>query len=344
MGRRLIGLTVMAVALLALFWVSPAGARELVDGLPATHIATALMGDAIASNMFLLGYAWQRGWVPVSQAALDHAIELNGVSVDFNRSSFLWGRRAAHDQARVEALARPSNVLRFVPSNTKKTADLIETRAKDLSDYQNAAYAARYCALVDRLAGAEHAAGGTDRLTRAVARYYYKLLAYKDEFEVSRLYARPEFREQLEKTFSGDYKLHFHIGAWPFATRDPNTGLPRKREIGSWALSAFQVLARLRFLRGSMLDPFRRTAERRHALRDIADYESDIERLLVGLTAQNLNTAVAIAELPELIRGYGYVRERGVEKAAQPRQQLWREWNGESNTMFAEQRPLQYKI
>ena len=299
------------------------------DGLPATRLATALMGDAIAANMFLLGYAWQRGWLPVSQAAMHRAIALNGVSVDSSEKSFLWGRRAAVDLSAVESQARPSSVVNFVPTRTRKTPELIAHREGELVKYQNRAYAARYRALVDRVAQAEQSLQGGDRLTRAVARYYYKLLAYKDEFEVARLYASPEFRESLAATFEGDFRLHFNIGAWPFATRDPHTGLPRKRELGPWALSAMGWLARLRGLRNTVLDPFRRNDERGHALRDIADYEADVERLLEGLDGERLATAVAIAELPEHIRGYGHVRERHVGVTQQRRQALWQQWHAE---------------
>ncbi|RZI97685.1 MAG: indolepyruvate ferredoxin oxidoreductase family protein, partial [Variovorax sp.] len=304
-----------------------AAAGSHTDGLPATRLATALMGDAIAANMFLLGYAWQRGWLPVSHDAMKRAIALNGVSVDFNEQSFLWGRRAAFDMAAVEKHVQPTNVVKFVASTTaRKTPELIAHREGELVKYQNAGYAARYRALVDRVATAEARLGQGDRLTRAVARYYYKLLAFKDEFEVARLYAAPEFRQSLAARFDGDYKLHFNLGAWPFATRDPNTGLPRKREIGAWALPAFGVLARLRGLRGTVLDPFRNNEERRHALRDIADYERDIERLLADLDGARLATAVAIAELPEHIRGYGHVRERHADAVRTRRESLWNDW------------------
>ncbi|VTU37995.1 indolepyruvate ferredoxin oxidoreductase [Variovorax sp. PBL-H6] len=299
------------------------------DGLPATRLATALMGDAIAANMILLGYAWQRGWLPVSLDALERAIVLNGVSVESSQKSFLWGRRAAVDLPAVESQARPSSVVNFVPSRTRKTPELIAHREGELVKYQNRAYAARYRALVDRVAQAGQPLEGSERLTRAVARYYYKLLAYKDEFEVARLYASPEFRESLDAAFEGDFRLHFNIGAWPFATRDPNTGLPRKRELGPWALTAMGWLARLRGLRNTPFDPFRRNDERRYALRDIASYEADIERLLQGLDAGRLETAVAIAELPEHIRGYGHVRERHADAAQQRKEALWQQWQAQ---------------
>ncbi|GAA4334996.1 indolepyruvate ferredoxin oxidoreductase family protein [Variovorax defluvii] len=300
------------------------------SGLPATRLATSLMGDAIAANMFLLGYAWQRGWLPVSLAAMQRAIALNGVNVEATEKSFLWGRRAAVDLTAVEAQARPTSVVNFVPSRRPKTTpELVAHREAELANYQNRAYAARYRSLVDRVDQAAQSLTDGDRLTRAVARYYYKLLAYKDEFEVARLYAAPDFRQSLDAAFEGDFKLHFNIGAWPFATRDPNTGLPRKREIGPWALTAMGWLARLRGLRNTVLDPFRNNEERRHALRDIAEYESDIARLLEGLDAHRLATAVAIAELPEHIRGYGHVRERHAGEVRKRRDALWQRWQAE---------------
>jgi indolepyruvate ferredoxin oxidoreductase len=306
-------------------------AGEAVRPVNATALATALVGEPIAAGMFMLGYAWQRGWLPVSGAAMDRAIELNGVAVESNRRAFLWGRQAAHDPAAVDAAARPSNVVTLVPSSTRKTPALIAHRARALEDWQDKAYAARYTALVDRVSSAEARLGAGDRLTRAVARGYHKLLAYKDEFEVARLYADPQFERDLQAQFEGDYKLRFHLGAWPFARRGAD-GKVRKGEVGGWVLPAFKVLAKLRFLRGSLLDPFRGNEERRHALRDIADYERDVERLLAELDAGRLDTAVSIAELPDRIRGYGHVRGRSAEGVARQRAELWARWDDPKGT------------
>jgi indolepyruvate ferredoxin oxidoreductase len=209
---------------------------------------------------------------------------------------------------------------------TRKTADLIAHRASELTNYQNAGYARRYTALIDRVAAAEARLDTGDRLTRAVARNYYKLLAYKDEFEVARLYASPTFRSEIEATFEGGYKLHFHLGAWPFAKRDAN-GAIRKSEVGGWALPAFKLLARLRGLRGTFLDPFRGNEERQRALRDIAAYERDIERVLAELTPARMTAAVAIADLPASIRGYGPVRERTVGQVVARKDKLWDDWH-----------------
>ncbi|HWS74945.1 MAG TPA: indolepyruvate ferredoxin oxidoreductase family protein [Quisquiliibacterium sp.] len=301
--------------------------------LEGQRLATALMGDAIAANMFMLGAAWQLGQVPLSLASIDRAIELNGVAVELNRRAFLWGRRAAHDLPAVEAQAARAGaqVLKFVPRASQTLEEIVERRVKELTDYQDAAYARRYSAMVERVRQAEAALGPAagkeaGALARAVARYHFKLLAAKDEFEVARLYSRPEFREELAQAFDGDYKLKFHVGAWPFARKDPVTGRPVKREVGPWLLNAFGVLARLRFLRGSVLDPFRNSGERRLHRELLEGYERDLDRLLAGLTADNRAVAVRIASLPEKIRGYGHVREQHAAEVAEERERLMSEF------------------
>ena len=305
-----------------------AGGDAQLALVEATRLAVALMGDTIAANLFLLGFAWQRGWLPVARAAIERAIALNGVSVDFNLKSFLWGRRAAHDGAAVQALAEPAGtqkVVQFQP-RLARLADVLADRGARLAAFQNPAYAERHARLVQRVAAAEQAAGGGERLATAVARYYFKLLAYKDEFEVARLYSTPEFRAELAQAFEDGYRLHFHLGAWPFAGKDPVTGLPRKRELGPWAWHALRLLARLRGLRGTVLDPFRHNAERRLALRLIADYEQDVERLLAGLTPERLALAIETAQWPEQVRGFGHVREASVQKTGALRAALAQRW------------------
>jgi indolepyruvate ferredoxin oxidoreductase len=282
----------------------------------------------------MLGAAWQRGQIPLSLASIDRAIELNGVAVELNRRAFLWGRRAAHDPAAVEerAARMGSKVLQFVPRSRQTLEDIVERRVRELTDYQDAAYARRYSAMVERVRRAEDALGQAlgkdgDALSRAVARYHFKLLAAKDEFEVARLYSRPQFREELAQAFEGDYKLKFHVGAWPFARKDPATGKPVKREVGPWLMSAFGVMARLRFLRGSVLDPFRNSAERRLNRALLEQYEQDLERVLAGLTADRHAVAVRIASLPEKIRGYGHVREEHAAAVAPERERLLEEFS-----------------
>ncbi|RZI44814.1 indolepyruvate ferredoxin oxidoreductase family protein [Herbaspirillum sp. HC18] len=290
-----------------------------IDGL---RIANALMGDSIAANMFMLGLAWQKGMIPLSLAALDRAIELNGVQVEFNRQCFLWGRRAAHDLEAVEKRVTPAKVVQFVAPQAETLQQLVSRRAGELAAYQDAAYSERYRRFVEKAAAAEKAAGQGEAFAKAVARYYFKLLAHKDEFEVARLYSAPEFLAQVEQNFEGDYSLHFHVGAWPFGKRD-GSGKPVKREIGPWAMKAFRMMAKLRGLRGSVLDPFRNSEERKLAAKLLAEYEADIGALIGRLGPKTHEAAVKIAALPEKVRGFGHVRQTHAEAAAKERAELW---------------------
>ena len=294
-----------------------------VDAIDAMRVATSLLGDPIAANMFMLGLAWQRGWIPVSRAAVERAIEINNVQVDFNKACFQWGRRAAHDRATVEQRSAPAaNVVSFSPRETVER--IVATRVDFLTAYRDAAYAQRYRALVTRVVAAERAAGCGDRLSRAVARGHFKLLAVKDEWEVARLHAAADFRRELEATFEGNYTLRFHLGAWPFARTDPATGLPVKGEAGPWVLTAFRWMARLRRLRGTWLDPFRHSPERQLDRRLLAEYEADVEQLIAGLDTGGYERAVRIAELPDGIRGYGHVRAASADVVAKEREILLR--------------------
>ena len=289
------------------------------DFIDASRLATTLMGDAIFGNLFLLGYAWQKGLVPVTHASMLKAIELNGVAVEANRMAFLWGRRAAHDQAAVERFAKPATVT-DLPRATSLD-DLIARRAEFLTAYQDAAYAGRYRKLVDTVRSTE-ARLGTTRLAEAVARNYFKLLAVKDEYEVARLHSDPAFLEKIAATFEGDYRLNFHLAPPLLAKIEPATGHPRKRAFGPWMLTVFRLLARLRFLRGGALDLFGRTQERRLERDLIAAYEKDIGELLPLLATSTLDTAVELAGLPELIRGFGHIKLRSAEAAQKRRQDL----------------------
>ena len=284
--------------------------------LDASRLATALMGDAIATNMFMLGCAWQRGLVPLGEAAILEAIELNGASVALNRAAFQWGRRAGDDVLAVEAQATPRDA---IPDQRRLSANLDEViarRAAYLTGYQNAAYAERYRALVERVRKAEtERVPGSDALTDAVARNLHKLMAYKDEYEVARLHTDTGFLERVGAMFEGDWKLKFHLAPPLLATLDPVTGEPEKRAYGQWMLRAFRVLARLKGLRGTWLDPFGRTADRRQERQLIVDYETLVDEILAGLTPDNHATAIELAALPDRIRGYGPVKERYLRHA-----------------------------
>ena len=281
----------------------------------ATRVATALMGDSIATNMFMLGYAWQRGLIPVSAAAIEKAIELNGAAVKMNQTAFLWGRRMAVDPAAVERLIAPKAPATQPAGPSQSLDEVIQRRVEFLTAYQDAAYAQRYAELVARTRREEQArARGLTGLSEAVARYYFKLMAYKDEYEVARLYTDPAFMEKIRAQFEGDYQLRFHL-APPLLARRNEKGELIKKEYGPWMFAAFKVLAKLRFLRGGAFDVFGRTAERRTERRLIDDYAQRIDELLAQLTPDNHALAVQIASIPEQIRGFGHVKERHLHAA-----------------------------
>ncbi|MGH6976769.1 MAG: DUF6537 domain-containing protein, partial [Stellaceae bacterium] len=281
------------------------------DFVDATGIATALLGDSIAANLFMLGYAMQRGLVPLSAAAIERAIELNGVAVEMNKHAFAWGRLTAHDHARVEALVHTAAV--ETPKPPKGLGPLIERRAAFLARYHNAAYAARYRDFVGAVERAERARlGHGTALAEAVAENLFKLMAYKDEYEVARLYTDGAFLKELRHQFAGKYRLEFHLAPPTFAKRDPATGELQKRAFGAWAFTAFKVLARLKFLRGTVFDPFGRTPERRMERRLIDEYRAVVDELSAALTPANHNLAVEIARISERIRGFGHVKERAI--------------------------------
>ncbi|MGH8764477.1 MAG: DUF6537 domain-containing protein, partial [Burkholderiales bacterium] len=287
------------------------------------------MGDSIASNMFMLGYAWQKGWVPLGREAIERSIELNGVAVDFNKKSFLWGRRAAVDLERVRRIALPADVIPIERHFSRNLAELVERRVQWLTGYQNAAYAARYRALVERVRATEQERAGGTKLAEAVARYYAKLLAYKDEYEVARLYASGEFMKKIEGMFEGDYKVNFHLAPPLLAKPDPVTGEPRKMQFGPWMMRAFGLLARLKSLRGTPLDLFGRTAERRMERALIAEYEQTVQALLQGLTRDNHELAVEIASLPESIRGFGHIKAKSAAAARKKQAELMARYKAE---------------
>jgi indolepyruvate ferredoxin oxidoreductase len=289
----------------------------------ASKLASALLGDSLGSNLLLLGFAYQQGLVPISAAAIERAIEINGVAVEMNKQAFLWGRRTAAWPERVAKAAGDQGTSVAEVKGPESLDDLIARRAADLVEYQNAAYADRYRALVARARDAERSrAKGCSGFAEAVARYYYKLLAYKDEYEVARLYTNPEFSAALDRQFTGDYRLAFHLAPTWLARPDPDRARPRKRRFGQWMLRVFAILARLRGLRGTPLDPFGYSADRRLERQLIRAYESRIDELLGKLNADNHDLAVAIASIPEDIRGYGHVKRAHVEAAREKEGEL----------------------
>ncbi len=286
---------------------------ENSEFLDATGIAEALVGNAIAGNIFMLGYAWQQGLVPLGGEALLKAIELNGVSVEENQLTFRLGRWAAVDRQIVERLAAPDGALED-GGEGQKPETLEQTMARlspHLTAYQDADLAGRHANLVARAQAAEsRQAKGRSGLAEAVARGYFKVLAIKDEYEVARLYADPAFAGRIAATFEGVERLEVMLAPPLISRPDPVTGKLRKRAYGPWVFGLFRLLARLKGLRGGPWDIFGRTAERRAERALIGDYEETVAALLQGLREDNHALAVEIAALPEQIRGFGPVKEK----------------------------------
>jgi indolepyruvate ferredoxin oxidoreductase len=294
------------------------GAADFVD---ATGLATTLIGDSIATNLFMLGYAYQRGLIPVSGAAIERAIELNRTAQTENKLAFVWGRRAAIDLPAVQkAASRLSAAARQIPATLD---EIIAHRTEHLTRYQDAAYAARYRKLVDHAVSAERTAmPGSQAFSIAIAKNYAKLLAYKDEYEVARLHSDPAFRERIAAQFEGDYTLRFHLAPPGLSHPDPATGRIKKKQFGPWMMTVFGLLARLKWLRGTALDPFGRSADRKLERQLIADYETLMKTVIGGLSPENHATAVTLASLPEQMRGYGHVKEANVESARKRQDEL----------------------
>jgi len=280
--------------------------------LDATRLASALLGDSIAANVFLLGFAFQKGLIPLSSVALYRALELFGRNVEMNKRTFDWGRYTAAEPERVLELAGTAEP----PAVSATAEELIEYRASFLVDYQDEAYASRYRDCIERVGAKEReVAGDETSLVVAAAKSYFKLLAYKDEYEVARLYSDGRFQAQLKRQFAGEPELKVYLAPPLLAERDPDTGHLKKRAYGPWMLTAFTYLARLRRLRGTWLDPFGRSEDRRTERRLITEYEAVLEELLQGVSPDNHALAVEIARVPEQIRGYGHVKARHLQAA-----------------------------
>jgi indolepyruvate ferredoxin oxidoreductase len=311
--------------------LSPAGMQaaiaagsEVAHFVDATRLATALLGDALAANLFLLGYAAQLGRIPVGLPALERAIGLNARAVEMNRRALAWGRLAAHDLAAVEEAARPALRASQAQAPARALEEVVERRVELLLGYQGARLARRYRALVERVAARERErAPGREGLALAVARSYAKLLAYKDEYEVARLYTDGEFARQLAAEFEGGYRLQIHLAPpWSLNPRDPLTGRHRKWTIGAWIFPLLRLLARGRILRGTPFDPFGWTAHRRLERQLVRDYETRVDELLEGLSPESFDLAVEIARIPELVRGFDSVKEEQLAHARAKEQEL----------------------
>ena len=315
-----------------------AAVKTALDGrdpllVDSTALATALLGDSIATNSFMLGYAWQKGLVPLSFESIDRAIEMNGAAVKMNREAFAWGRLAVVDLAAVQQAAgakQADTQVAALPLEDERLSHTLEERIARrvafLTDYQNAAYAKRYSDLVEKVrAGETQKVPGSTALAEAVARYAFKLMAYKDEYEVARLYTDTKFTDKVARQFEGNYKIHFNLAPPMFAKKDANGHLV-KREFGSWMMPAFRFLAKFKGLRGTAFDVFGYTEERRGERQLIEDYFARIDTLLGGLNGGNVLLAAEIASIPELIRGYGHVKEKHLERALAKQAELLAEW------------------
>ena len=291
------------------------------SAVTADAIATHWLGDSIYTNPMLLGFAWQKGWIPLGLQALMRAIELNAVAVDNNKAAFTWGRRAAVDAAAVERTLLTAQVVEFVPRQRQTVEALVARRLAFLTAYQDAAYAQRYRLLVDKVHAAEQALapspdGGAANvpLTEAVARNFFKLMAYKDEYEVARLHTDGAFAARIARMFEGDVTLNYHL-APPLLARRNDKGELQKSRFGPWMHTALRLLAPLKVLRATPLDVFGYSAERREERALITQYQQAIESLLPGLTRANRDDAAAFARVPEQIRGYGHVKARHLAAA-----------------------------
>jgi indolepyruvate ferredoxin oxidoreductase len=297
--------------------VADAGADK-THFIDASRIATALFGQSLGANMFLVGYAYQLGAIPLSAAAIERAIELNGEAVAMNKAAFHWGRRAAVDREEVERIARPApGAMSDAEQMSKSLIEIVERREKFLTDYQNEDYGSRYLNEWQILTGAEVTrTPGKTELSEAVARNLFKLMAYKDEYEVARLYTDGSFMKQVAATFDGDnLRFEFHLAPPLLARRDRTTGLPRKMSFGPWMMPLFRLLAKAKFLRGTAFDPFGYTAERRTERKLLEDYRALLREIGGKLTPENHHIAVALASIPEKIRGFGHVKQRTLTAA-----------------------------
>ncbi len=296
---------------------------ELLGKFDAEEVAAKLLGDSIYTNPLMMGFAWQKGRIPLSYAALMRAIELNGVQIDNNKAAFEWGRRCAQDYAKVRALFAAEAVIQLV--KRPGLDEIVSKRVEFLTGYQNAGYAAEYKTFVDKVRAAEEKLGSGKALSEAVAKYLFKLMAYKDEYEVARLHTDAGFVNKIAAQFEGDYKIVHHL-APPMLAKKNAKGELVKQQMGGWIRPAFAVLAKLKGLRGTALDVFGYTEERKMERALIQQYRATIDELLAKLSSDRLPQAVELARLPEDIRGYGHVKERHAKAVQQKWEQLLAAW------------------
>lgn len=302
--------------------IDASASSEHVHAFAATRLATQAFGDAIAANMIMLGYTLQSGWLPVSLQAIERAIEINGVAIKVNLAALDLGRRAALDLEDVIRSSSPTKTITFVKPNRDSLEELVQRRKAELVAYQDERYANRYEALLQQVLQAERRAiPGTQSLARTVAEQAFRLMAYKDEYEVARLFTDGRFEEKLRTQFAGEPRLTFHLAPPLLAQHDPVTGHLKKRAFGPWILPAMRFLAACKGLRGGLFDPFGKTAERRQERLLAQTYLSMIEALLPALNASNHGETLSLAKVAADIRGFGHVKKSNIAKAVT----LWRE-------------------
>jgi indolepyruvate ferredoxin oxidoreductase len=294
--------------------------RQKLSTIDATGLATALTGDAMAANLFSLGYAWQKGLIPIGAEAIAEAVRLNGVSVDMNLAAFAWGRRAAADEAAVRKVLERR--LPALPA-PESLPEIIARRAEFLTAYQNEIYARQYRDFVAAVQAAEaRVLPGHTEFTQAVATNLFKLMAYKDEYEVARLLTDASFTDRIARQFDGSAKPTYHLAPPFLAKLDPATGRPKKSAFGPWLGPWLRLLAKFKFLRGSAFDPFGRQEERRQERQFIAHYREMLDELLATLSPANHATAVELARLPDQIRGFGPVKQNAVDQTMRREKEL----------------------
>ncbi|PCI82120.1 MAG: indolepyruvate ferredoxin oxidoreductase [SAR86 cluster bacterium] len=300
-----------------------------VDFINATHIAKSFLGDSIAGNFFLLGYALQKGLLPVSAGSIEQAIELNKVSVAMNVSAFNLGRRAVVDYPSLEAQL-PKDDQAYQPLSDLD--EIVQWRVEFLEKYQDQAYAQKYLSFIKQCREVfgkltDISKNQNEVLSEAIARSYFKLLSYKDEYEVARLYSDQKFLNSLHEQFSGNFKLKFHLAPPLISRRDKLTGMPIKGVYGQWILKLFPLLAKLKFLRGTAFDIFSYNAERKHEKQLIILYEQTVQQVITDLNKDNYETALEIASLPDIVRGYGHVKEKSMLRFDEDLERLLQDFN-----------------
>jgi indolepyruvate ferredoxin oxidoreductase len=296
---------------------------DRVRTFDANQVATQVLGDSIFVNPMILGFAWQKGWVPLGHEALMRAMELNDMAVAQNKAAFEWGRHCAAHWNEVQALLAPEQVVQF--HKPEGVDALVAKRVAFLTDYQSAAYANSYRAVVERARVAEAALNKTT-LTEAVARNLFKLMAYKDEYEVARLHTDTAFLQKINGMFEGNFTLNYHL-APPLIAKTNDRGELQKQKFGPFMLTGFKLLKHLKVLRGSALDVFGYTEERRTERELIWQYTASMEMVIAKLDTSNHAVALELARIPEQIKGFGHVKARHLAAARQKWDALKEQWS-----------------